>query len=160
MSTTVPKRPVRTELIEDPRYLGGVFQQIENGFNGADHTDVLHGVATDLAEDHAGFFARAQDPGGNPWPALSPRTVAHKGHSTILVDTTSMRASLLSPGHPDHVQDVESRFLVWGTSDEKGPLHMSGTSRMPARPFVGVTDQRADAVANLVADSVIEQMKG
>ncbi len=52
---------------------------------------MLHALG-DLAED---TIQTAFDTGGfGEWPGLSPRTIAGKGHDTILVDTTDLRGSI------------------------------------------------------------------
>lgn len=151
---------VRTQLIDDPRFLGGVFQSLENAYNSADYAEALQTLVVDIIGDHAGYFTNRTDPSGKPWQPLSPVTVARKGHDQPLVLTNEMRSSLLIEGHVNHVGGTANRGLVFGTSDEKASIHQHGGGRIPARPFVGLTEQRTDAIANAVADSLVEMLKG
>jgi phage gpG-like protein len=158
---TVQKKQVRSELVEDPQFLGAVFQDIENKFNEADYGPDLEKYAVpEITADHAQYFERRADPSGTPWQPLSPVTIAKKGFDQPLVETNAMRTSLLDPNHPEHIGGTANRGLNFGTSDEKASIHQKGAGRIPARPFVGISEQRVDYLANLVADSLIEQLKG
>lgn len=126
------------------------------------YTEPMSQFATTLEESHAGFFQRSTDPTGQPWPPLSPVTIAKKGHATILVETTHMRESL-KIGQPDNVIDFGSTgggqvFLTFGTSDRKAGYHQFGTSRIPARPFVGVTEKQPTELAEMIADDAVRSM--
>lgn len=156
---TVPKRPTKRELVEDPKFVGAVFADLDNAFRDCDYEPTLRQVLPELAQDHAGFFGQARDSGGSPWPPLSPVTVAAKGHSTILVDSGALRASLTQPGGPNNVAAASHRGLIFGTADHKAGYHQTGTSKMPARPPVGLTEQRLDSICEAVADTVIEALK-
>lgn len=138
--------------------LGGVYVEIEEKFNRADYTEVLEKQPDKLRKDHADYFAKAQDATGQAWPPLAPSTVKRKGHATILVEHGDLQASLVGQGGAN-IAEVTHRGVNFGTSDEKAPFHQSGTSRMPARPAVGITEERVDAVANEVADFLVEQLK-
>lgn len=151
---------VRTQLIDDPRFLGGVFQELENAYRDADYTPGMDAIAADLATDHAGYFANRTGPNGEGWKPLSPVTVEKKGHDQPLVETNAMRTSLLQEGHPDHIGGTSHRGLVLGTSDEKASIHQHGTKRIPARPFVGLTETRVDAAVHRLADDLVEMLKG
>lgn len=151
--------PVRTQLIEDPRFLGVVFQELENAFRGADYQPTLDKLVAGIVADHAGFFERRSDPTGDGWKPLAPVTVRKKGHDQPLVETNAMRTSLLQPGHPDHIGETSHRGLVFGTNDEKAAIHQHGARRIPARPFVGWTDERIDVATNAVADHLVEALK-
>ena len=111
-----------------------------------------------LVAEHEEYFNREAGPLGN-WQPLSPVTVKKKGFDTILIETNRMRSSLLFDG-PDHIEDVEDRFLTWGTSDPKAHIHQEGTARIPQRAFVGVSEETADAIADKIADHVVKLLKG
>lgn len=150
-----------TVFLNDLSELPRVFDDIANEFKTGDYSQPFkEEIAPELAEQHAEGFAAATDSNGNPWAPLSPFTIRKKGHDTILVDTKSMANSIVSEGHPEHVQTISARELAWGSRDEKLPRHMSGTSRMPARPAVGVTPKTADRIAEIVADATVEILKG
>lgn len=159
--TSIPKASVRSELIEDPQFLGSVFQDIENRFRDADYSKDLEQYAVPpITADHAKGFLERRDPSGKAWQPLSPITIAKKGFDQPLVETNAMRTSLLEPGHAEHVGGTANRGLLFGTSDEKALIHQNGAGRIPARPFVGLSETRVDFLAELVADSIVEKLKG
>lgn len=112
---------------------------------------------------HAGYFATSTDPAGTAWAPLAPSTIERKGHDTILVDTGKLRASLTaSSAGGDAIRETfdngNQAGITFGTSVEYAGYHMSGASRMPARPEVGVNDKLADEMANTIADHVVRQI--
>ena len=89
-----------------------------------------------LLSDHPQFWRREVDPTHQtPWSSLSPRYVVWKGKH--YPGEPILRASGL-------MQDVTSiytrkdQFIVKSTP--YGAYHQFGTSRMPARPWMGVPD--------------------
>ena len=158
--TDIPKRNTRSQLIEDPRQAGLPFAEMQVAFDEADYTGLLRQEEQEIAQDHASYFAQARAANGQPWPDLSPVTVAKKGHATILVDKGDLRRSLIDPAGPNHVGEVFERGLSFGTADPKAPYHQRGTSRMPARPPVGLTPERVTDIAEGVADTVVELLRG
>lgn len=78
---------------------------------------------------------------GHPWAPLSPRYAARKmllyGPRPILVATGKMRRLLTEDGIRELTQDT----LVYGTFDDVANWHQSGTSKMPARPIIVVTER-------------------
>ncbi|MGC1272582.1 MAG: phage virion morphogenesis protein [Planctomycetaceae bacterium] len=151
---------VRTQLVEDPRFLGAVFQEIENAYRDCDYQAAIDKLVPAIVTDHAGYFSNRTSPNGVAMAPLSPVTVAKKGHDRPLVETDAMRQSLLQSGHPEHLGGTSHRGLVFGTSDEKATIHQHGTKRIPARPFVGWTEERVDDAANKMADHLVEALKG
>ena len=109
-----------------------------------------------LQAQHEEYFNAQSGPDG-PWPALAASTVKAKGFDTILVEFNNMRSSLLFEGG-DHVQDVEDKYLTWGTADEKAAIHQEGTSKIPQRAFVGVNDKNAEDIAEIIAEFTIQAL--
>jgi phage gpG-like protein len=147
---------ILNSLDELPTVLEGVAAQ----FRRADYTGAFEReIAPELAEQHAEYFASATDPFGAPWAPLAPSTIARKGHDTILIDTKAMANSIVSQNSPNHVQHISRQEMNWGSADEKLPFHQFGTSRMPARPPVGVTEAGANRIAEITADATVEILK-
>jgi HK97 gp10 family phage protein len=71
------------------------------------------------------------DPGnGFGWPPLKPETIARKANGdTPLVETGELRDSI------EHNSDSKEGYV--GTNNEKAVWHEFGTSKIPARPFLG-----------------------
>ena len=76
------------------------------------HKDFLEG-------EHNTFAAEGAFEGKSSWPPLSPKYLRWKqeryGDRPILALTGSLRASLASAGHPDHVYENDGRELTMGT---------------------------------------------
>ena len=146
--------------IED---FGSLIEQIGEDLVEHSFEEPLTEFAKELEESHANFFATSTAPNGQAWLPLAPATIARKGHDTILVETTAMRESLRL-GAGDNVLDVGTTggghsYLSFGTSDWKAGFHQFGTSRIPARPFVGMTDEQPTQLAEIIADEAVESMK-
>jgi phage gpG-like protein len=147
-----------TEELDSVAELGGIFLDIEQRFNGIDYTEPLTLFQQTIAAGEAAAFAGEREPGGSPWAALSPVTIAKKGHNRILYETGALMASLVTVGGPGNINAVSSRGSIFGTDDEKALWHTTGTSRMPARPPVGTNDEDVDELAESIADFAVESL--
>ena len=150
---------VPVEQYDDPRYLGGTFQDMENGYNEADYSQALEGMLPQIVEDHTSVFSQRQDPNGSIWPPLAPYTVKKKGHDIPLVETNRLKSSVLNLDHSDHVGGVTHRGLLFGTSVEYGIFHQEGTSKIPQRAFIGLKPQTLDQIVDKVADTAVDSLK-
>lgn len=90
-------------------------------------------------------------PSGGAWAPLAPATVARKGTNNILVDTGRLLGSIAA-----HVAGTSATI---GTSVAYAGYLQGGTSRMPAREFLGLSDANAAELERMLA-SVIERMIG
>ena len=149
---------VHTEQLDDLRFLGGVFAEIEQQFNDADYTQLLAQTILDLEEEHDKYFVNEHSPAGVAWPPLAPSTVKKKGHDSILWETGAMMDSLISTTS-DSIREVVSEppnhSLSFGTSDEKSPIHQFGAGRIPQREHVGVNEPFCDQLAEKTADATV-----
>ena len=149
---------VHAEQLDDLRFLGGVFAEIEQQFNDADYTQLLAQTILDLETAHADYFAEEKSPAGEAWKPLAPLTVAKKGHDTILFEHGPMPDSLIgttSDSIREVVSEPPNHSLSFGTSDEKSPFHQFGTSRIPIREHVGVNEPFCDQLAEKTADATV-----
>lgn len=74
--------------------------------------------------------------GQGTWPPLADSTVARKGHSTILVDTGDLKASITDPGRAMQIHGVEAEY---GTDVEYAIYHQDGgyvAGRPPQRQVI------------------------
>jgi phage gpG-like protein len=148
--------------LDNPDSLNKPFEQMRDNFQNADYRDVLgHEVVPLLSGVHEDYFNQEAGPEG-PWAALKERTIKKKGFDTVLIESNYMRSSLLFTGAPDHVEDIEERYLTWGTSDPKAAIHQDGAPQknIPARPFVGLNDAPIDQITDLIADETVEIILG
>lgn len=79
-------------------------------------------------------FARESDPDGNPWSPLSSSTLRYKRTNVILRETSALAGSVAgeSSGNIGWVQ----------VSTSYGIFHQTGTSRMPQRKIIGISESR------------------
>ncbi len=150
-----------TEQLNDISELGSIFLDLEQRFNGLDYTEPLTVFQGDLAAGEATAFASQQTPGGEAWAALSPVTVAKKGHSTILFETGALKASLVTVGGPGNINAISEggRGSIFGTEDPKSIFHTMGTTRMPQREHVGTNEAGVDKLVGMIADHAVESLK-
>lgn len=146
------------ESLSSPQELGGILLDVEERLNNADYEQTLQPFLATLEQTHSAQFRSQQDSGGNAWAPLAPSTIARKGHSRILFESGDLQTSLTSGGS-DAIREVFDRGLIFGTSTEYAIFHQEGTSRMPARPPVGIQTQTLDEMVNAVADAAVEQLK-
>ena len=115
------------------------------------------GTCVELAHKHMEKgFATGTDPTGRRWAKHAPFTVRMHGPHPILILTGVMRASTIGKA-PNHIERIEQFEAVTGTSDEKAYIHQYGTDTIPQREFVGVDETVVDAMAEAVADFIIEE---
>ncbi len=105
------------------------------------------------------FDSQGNHLGGAAWAPLNPQYLAwkiRKGFDPrILHQTGVMRASLTS--RPMAVEEYRPTEATFGTTDPKAPFHQSGTTFMPARPIITVTEDLADDVNSVLARYIFEE---
>ena len=90
---------------------------------------------------------------GAPLLAGAQRNVQAMG----LVRTGRLYASL-AEGHPDNVSEVSGSTGAYGTSVPYAALVADGTSRMPARNFLALSDHTVDAAVDAAMDALFEDL--
>lgn len=161
-----PPKPTRattgsTTIIQSESDWNRFWNQIETDFESLDLKPVLEAELGVLEKLHEDYFFDAQDPGGASWPALAPSTIARKGHSTILIDSGRLLASLTQPG-PEAVRQVHGGNgafeLVFGTAVPYSVFHDEATANRPARRHVGWSDETLDELTMQTLDGAIGEM--
>jgi phage gpG-like protein len=118
-----------------------------------------------LAGELGKGFLQQKDPWGNAWkPLKNPRhpVPPHNPGSRVLIDFGRLMSSLVSDG-AGHIEEVADDQAIFGTQVEYASVHQTGTlktNRLAARPFLGVSSEMADALAEGIADSLIDQING
>ena len=116
----------------------------------ADLSPLMAQIAAHLEAVAQRAFENESDPNtGGKWAALSPRYLARRQRmgrwpGKILQLTGEMAASLVSES------DADSALVAIGTSYAK--YHQFGTSRMPARPFLGLDEQGEQDIRQATLD--------
>jgi|SRR5215831_3577451 len=90
---------------------------------------------------------------GQHWPP--PADPARKIDSRLLVATGALRDSLTSPASGQ----VGEMSLSFGTDVPYARFHQHGTSRMPARPFLGMPPDAQRQLSNRLAQLVEEAQR-
>ena len=124
--------------------------------------ELLESQMDELEKDHKRYFDKSESSAGNKWAKLAPATIARKGHDTILIDTGQLVRSLTQRGSNYSIREffrgAEGTGLLFGTGVPYATFHMTGTSRMPARPEVGLTPDRIEDFETKLGDIVVEQI--
>jgi phage gpG-like protein len=127
-----------------------------------DFSTALRAAGPILREDELRHFDTETAPDGSPWQPLAPATVQRKGFATILVETGPLKAAATTLDAPGHVERVEGNELTYGVDGvtEMGGIPWasvqqvgSSDGRIPARPFMGVSEGAADKLAESAADA-------
>lgn len=136
------------------------FRQMQDTLDGP-WADVLDSLVPIIQGGERTIFLNETTPEGIPWEALSDITVSRKGFSKKLVETGRLYESVTTAnGTADTIWETseDPAYLVFGTSVPYGRFHMTGTKRMPARPFMGISSQTFDRVAEAVAEAATAKL--
>lgn len=140
----------------DIAQLEPLFHGLETIVADTDYTQTL----TDFHQVTAGVemaaFGGEHTPGGEAWAPLAESTVKKKGHDRILYESGDLLASLVEVGGPGNINEASDHGSIYGTEVPYAIFHETGTSRMPARPAIGLNDEAVDILADRVANATIE----
>jgi phage gpG-like protein len=67
--------------------------------------------------------------------------------------------SLVTIGGDGNISETSHRGMLFGTDVEYAIFHQEGTSRMPARPPVGLSETTLQTIVDGVADAAVQSMK-
>jgi phage gpG-like protein len=134
-------------------------------------------VSHDLEVDEKGFFDSRTAPNGEPWATNWEPWADWKrknlGHELPLKGITGNLESSMTGLTGDSVRDIDRQtsraVLTFGTSldyaqkmQEGGPSYFAlfnQTIQVTPRPFAGFKPDRADTIAETVADAIVDAMK-
>ncbi len=103
-------------------------------------------------------FTSSASPDGSDWP---PRKRIGDGHP-LLIDTGALLQAA-TDGGSGHIERLEPRGLVKGVQGGVVPyaaVHNYGGLVMPQREFMGLHDRGEQAVSELLADFVTQELWG
>lgn len=89
-------------------------------------------------------FERETSPDGAKWAPIAASTLKRKSGGKILRDT-----STLIGGIAVTERSTLSARIGATAGSEYGVFHQNGTSKMPARPFIGVSDKMREGVPKI-----------
>lgn len=146
------------ERLDDLRFLGGIYQEMENQFGAADYEEPLNAFFADLESAHLDYFLNEHAPDGSSWPPLAASTIARKGHDRILFETGKLEKQMARSGAG--IREVTHRGLIFGNDLFYSIFHQEPQSgRLPKREHVGMSDELLQVVVDSVADHTVESLK-
>lgn len=141
-------------------YFAGYFAGLGSQLAGLSFRRPLETVSFYLASQARRNFDEGHAPDGTPWaPLLHPSAKRGGASAKPLRDTGLLMASLTGKGS-GHVERITDTAIEWGTNVNYGTFHQFGTSRMVARPFLGVTPKMEETISRIILEWVEKQLKG
>lgn len=137
------------------RLIAGMLLPVENPTLQPQQWQATVGVLQELHQEH---FVNQSSPQGQKWPALKPQTIAKKGHSTILIESSDLVASLSDATHHYAIRRYDDQELTFGTQRPHAGRHQAGDDIMPQREHVGLGDNQLTFVQEVMADTAVELM--
>lgn len=93
------------------------------------------------------------DPDGNAWAPLAESTVARKGHSSILFETGDLARSIKVDRHGKTFTVITSD-VEYADYMQEGFTHWKSGKRVPARPFMGVSDANNRRIVRMIRNYI------
>jgi len=138
--------------VDDAQLLAALDNLIKAGTN---MTPMFADIGEHLLLSHAERFDRQVDPDGVPWEPLSDAYQARKPKNAdkILVLDDYLRGLLAYNPHADE--------LEFGSNRVYAATHQFGDESrgIPARPFLGVSDEDGDEIIQILRDWRIKRPK-
>ena len=133
----------------DTREIQNKFKRLATVMDGRDITRKVAGVLRQEAEK---FFDLEQSPTGEKWEALDEDYKKYRyaaGHTGKILQIRGGRglAGSLSLDYGDN-------YALIGAAEENGGFHQLGTTFMPARPFLGLSDDGAKEIRAILNDAL------
>jgi phage virion morphogenesis protein len=86
-------------------------------------------------------FAKQSDPDGNKWASLSAITLKTKKSGAILRETSALISSISST--------IADKSAIVTANQAYGIFHQTGTSKMPQRQFLGISDRDKEKIMQI-----------
>lgn len=159
----------QTFVVDSVEGLQEVYDDIALQFGEMDFIEYLESEQPLLEDFHRERFATQTDADGNQWKKNAPLTIKRKGHTRILrgIPTEGHRLSRsltqrLRHSTEDAVREVvqsdTGAGLSFGTTRPYSGVNQRGTSRIPARPHVGINEPYLDAMTERAVDYTLAQL--
>lgn len=125
--------------------LGKTIEQLNYAYIALnDLTPLMGDIGVYLEGSTAQRFANKKSPDGVSWANLLPSTQRQKGDNNILIDSGDLVSSI--------THYASSNSVTVGVSKTYGVYHQLGTSKMVARPFLGISDNDKNEIGRLIND--------
>ncbi len=123
---------------------------LQQRLNG-DLTPLMQAIGSVLEGSTRQRFADKQSPNGVSWAVLMPSTVkAKNGRSNILVDSGDLLRSITFHASNDSV--VIGTDRPYGKYHQTGTKKADGSTKMVARPWLGLSEQDQFDINDLIMD--------
>lgn len=130
----------------------------------AQSDDVIQIVATILRDSAKERFITKQDPQGKPWEDLKPSTVKHKEKYGVRSNAMNILVNHGDLGRNIIYQILNNHSAKVGSTQWYGNFHQQGTSKMPQRAFLGVSDDDnatiREALNEFLEEEALRRMRG
>jgi len=132
-----------------------------------ENAPALREIAEDFREMVAQQFASEGRAEQTPWPPRKLAGGAARARSArprpadgpLLVRSGALRASLIGPSAPEHLEEADQRTLTLGSRLPYAMFHQTGTRRLPARPLLVLSDERARRWTGIVRGALEEKTR-
>ena len=145
----------------------------------ADLSGAMEEIAEVVGQATRENFEQESDPDGNPWIQWVFRSLGAPANKKTLQSSRRLLAST-QVGGPDHVQTIQKDGLVFGTAVPYAGTHQFGetvttdvplvsrsgfrlkagsTLNIPARPFLGWTDEVLNEAAEIIGAHVMDEIE-
>lgn len=114
--------------------------------------EALRAIVPNVQAGIALNFQMTQSPDGVAWP---PRKSG--GDWPLLIKTGEMFASVVEEG-PGGSVEVTDSGLTLATDVDYAIFHENGTSRMAARPFMGLGQEALSELDEALADAILDEL--
>lgn len=137
---------VGVRITLDTRNLDRLHHTIQ-GLSDLDTSTLMPRLGEYLLSSTQDRFSSQTAPDGTAWQALQPRTIKYKRHNParILTERGSLRRSI-------HYQKLGPDSVAVGTNLVYGATHQYGRGGIPARPFLGLSNQDRDNIRSTIQD--------
>lgn len=101
-------------------------------------------------------FDQEQSPSGQPWAPLTTAYLEQKRRKNKILKILQREGDLIRT----IVYNAEKDFVEVGTNRDYGEYHQFGTSKMPARPYLGVNPEDEREIAAIIEDYLRDALGG
>ena len=117
--------------------------------------NLLHDMGVEVREQTLDRFDFEEDPKGNPWKKLADATIKYK--NKICSGGILERSGLLKDSLDVQVKDKNSVLI--GAVRHYAEYHQIGSSKLSARPFLGISPENINDLA-LIANRWVKNHAG
>lgn len=113
------------------------------------HTAILEEACGIVGDRTRNNFIRGEAPDGTKWAARKD----NKGHPLLILSGLLMTQALSACASP---RISGHNALISVPEPDYGIFHITGTKNMPARPWLGVSDEDVQEMADLGGETALE----